>query len=151
MNTAHSNISLPATLDNMAAAVAFAESRAGEAGVVAAKLPGLCLAVEEAFINICTHGFPDGQGRVELGWFTGSGSFVLEIADSGPEFDLLSVPEPDLSTEIEDREIGGLGVHFIRKFTDQADWRRENGKNILRLTVHLGQRRSHPQTAQSHD
>ncbi len=141
MDTARSTLNLPATLDNLPHALGFAESRAEAAGVIPKKRIGLALAVEEAFVNICTHAYKDGAGPVELASFTGSEpfprSFVLEIADSGPEFDLLSIPEPDTSLGIEEREIGGLGVHFIRHFTDHADWRRENGKNILRLILNL--------------
>ncbi|MBU1172283.1 MAG: ATP-binding protein [Proteobacteria bacterium] len=131
---------LPATLDHLPHALAFAEKEAEAAGVMQKKLTGLSLAVEEAFVNICTHAYKGGAGQVELACFTGfepfPHSFVLEISDYGPEFDLLSIPEPDTSLGIEEREIGGLGVHFIRHFTDHTDWRRENGKNILRLIFH---------------
>jgi len=141
MDTIRSTLNLPATLDNLPAAMDFAENGAESAGVLPKKLVGLALAVEEAFVNICTHAYKDGAGQVELVCFRGSDplprSFVLEIVDSGPEFDLLSIPEPDTSLGIEDRAIGGLGVHFIRHFTDHADWRRENGKNILRLILNL--------------
>ena len=83
------------------------------------------------------------MGEVELVCFSGSDNFVLEIIDPGPEFNMLSVPMPDISVELEKREIGGLGVHFIRHFTDQADWRRQNNKNILRLTMYLGETGTH--------
>ena len=141
MDTVRSTLNLPASLNNLPAAMDFAENRAEAAGVIPKKLTGLTLAVEEAFVNICTHAYKEGTGQVELSCFSGSDpfprSFVLEIADSGPEFDLLSIPEPDTSLGIEERAIGGLGVHFIRHFTDHADWRRENGKNILRLILNL--------------
>lgn len=141
MDTIRSTLNLPAILGNLPHALSFVENGAEAAGVIPKKLIGLALAVEEAFVNICTHAYKDSAGQVELASFIGSDpfprSFVLEIADSGPEFDLLSIPEPDTSLGIEEREIGGLGVHFIRHFTDHADWRRENGKNILRLILNL--------------
>jgi serine/threonine-protein kinase RsbW len=141
VNTIRSTLNLTATLDNLPRALAFAESKAEATGVMTGKLTGLCLAVEEAFVNICRHAYKGSSGQVELACFSGSvsfpHSFVLEIADSGPEFDLFSIPEPDTSLSIEERDIGGLGVHFIRHFTDHSDWRRENGKNILRLVFDL--------------
>ena len=141
MDTVRSTLNLPASLDKLPHALDFAEKGAEAAGVIPKKSIGLALAVEEAFVNICTHAYKGGSGQVELTCFAGSEpfprSFILEIADSGPEFDLLSIPEPDTLLGIEDREIGGLGIHFIRQFTDHADWRRENGKNILRLILNL--------------
>ena len=141
MDTVRSTLCVPAVLDKLPHALALAEKEAEAAGVTAKELIGLALAVEEAFVNICTHAYQGDSGQVELACFCASApfprSFVVEIADSGPEFDLLSIPEPDTSLGIEEREIGGLGVHFIRHFTDHADWRRENGKNILRLILNL--------------
>ncbi len=133
----------PALLDSLPAVIAFVEDNAAAAGVAPAKRNGLCLAAEEAFVNICTHSFKDGKGEVELDCFSTSNTFVLEIMDSGPEFNMLSVPEPDTSVELEQREIGGLGVHLIRNFTDHAQWRRLNNKNVLQLTVNLDDGPSH--------
>lgn len=132
-----SNIRFQASLDSLPAVMAFVEDKATDAGVASAKLTGLCLAVEEAFVNICTHSLKDSKKEVELVSFSTSDAFALEIMDSGPEFNMLSVPTPDISAEIEQREVGGLGVHLIRHFTDHADWRRESGYNILRLTLNL--------------
>jgi anti-sigma regulatory factor (Ser/Thr protein kinase) len=141
MDTPRATLHLAAILDNLPQALAFAENGAEAAGVTPKKRTGLTLAVEEAFVNICTHAYKEGSGQVELICFSGPQpfprSFVLEISDSGPEFDLLSMPEPDTSLGIDERAIGGLGVHFIRHFTDHADWRRENGKNTLRLILNL--------------
>jgi anti-sigma regulatory factor (Ser/Thr protein kinase) len=130
-------IRLASSLDRLKDVMAFVETSAGQAGVPPEKISGLCLAVEEAFVNICSYALKDGRGEVELAGFPGTETFVLEIRDTGPEFNQLSVPEPDLSIPLEERPIGGLGVHFIRNFTDHADWRRENNWNVLRLTVNI--------------
>jgi serine/threonine-protein kinase RsbW len=37
-------------------------------------------------------------------------------------FDPLSLPEPDLASVAEDRPIGGLGVHLMRRLTDQQSY-----------------------------
>ena len=143
MYTPPSTIKLPASLDRLQDVMAFVETSAEAAGVLPAKRSGLCLAVEEAFVNICTYAFKDCQGQVELACFPGADAFVLEIMDTGQKFNQLSVPEPDLSVPLEQRQIGGLGVHLIRNFTDHADWRRENDRNILRLTINLREGDAH--------
>jgi len=123
----------PARLENLPDASRFAEESAELFHLEAKKMFGLQLALEEAFVNICSYAYPNGEGDAELscGWI--DDTFVLEIADSGEPFDLLSLPDPDLTLEIMDREIGGLGIHFIRKMPDRVSYRRKNGCNILRM------------------
>jgi anti-sigma regulatory factor (Ser/Thr protein kinase) len=57
----------------------------------------------------------------------------VEIADTSPPFDPLSIPEPELENSIDKRKIGGLGVFLIRQVMDGVSYRYENGKNILVL------------------
>jgi len=59
--------------------------------------------------------------------------FVVEVSDNGKPFNPLDHPEPDLNQPLEERPIGGLGIHLIRKFVDQLAYRRDAGRNILTL------------------
>jgi anti-sigma regulatory factor (Ser/Thr protein kinase) len=122
-----------ATLEHLARVTAFAEECVGRFDLTAQKKLGVLIAVEEAFVNICSYAYPEGAGEVELACTTEGEALVLEIADAGRPFDRLSLPDPDTTSGLMDREIGGLGVHFIRKLTDAVSYRRENGRNILRM------------------
>jgi serine/threonine-protein kinase RsbW len=68
------------------------------------------------------------------------GKVSAEIADNGPAFDPLSLPEPDTDLSAEEREIGGLGVHLVRNLMTDVTYARENGWNRLRFskTFELG-------------
>ena len=55
----------------------------------------------------------------------------VEIADTAPRFDPLSLPEPELNGTIENRKIGGLGIFLVRQVMDEISYRYENGQNIL--------------------
>jgi len=48
---------------------------------------------------------------------------------------MLTVSEPDLNTDIAEREIGGLGVLLIRKMVDDIHYSRRDNKNILTLVL----------------
>lgn len=122
-----------ATVENLALVTEFVEAAADRFGLDTKKKFGALVALEEAFINICSYAYPNGEGEAELACGDDGDAFLLEIADKGAPFDVLSLPEPDTSLDIMDREVGGLGVHFIRKLSDSASYRRENGQNILRL------------------
>jgi serine/threonine-protein kinase RsbW len=124
----------PAVLAHLADANDFIESFADRFGVDAKKKFGVLLALEEAFVNICSYAYPDGIGNAEISCGRESNSLILEIADAGRPFDVLSLPDPDITLGIEDRSAGGLGIHFIRMLSDSVSYRRENGRNILRMT-----------------
>ena len=91
------------------------------------------LAVEEAITNVIVHGYKEPGGEVVITCHVNSDRVEVEIADTAPRFDPLSMPEPDLDGSIEERRIGGLGVFLIRQVMDGVSYRYENGKNILVL------------------
>ena len=58
---------------------------------------------------------------------------VLVIKDSGPPFNPLEAPEADLSSDIDERRVGGVGLHLVRKYADRIDYRCVDEQNILSL------------------
>jgi anti-sigma regulatory factor (Ser/Thr protein kinase) len=124
-----------ATLEKLNELTEFVEECADRFGLDTKKKFGLLVAVEEAFVNICSYAYPDGVGEAEISCAAEGDAFVFEISDSGSPFDVLSLPDPDTTLDIMDREIGGLGVYFIRRLTDDVSYRRENGRNILRMVL----------------
>jgi serine/threonine-protein kinase RsbW len=91
------------------------------------------LAVEEALTNVIDHGYSTGGGIIGITCLASREFIEVTIEDSAPPFNPLSFPEPELSGDIEDRKIGGLGVFLIRHVMDEISYRHENGKNILNL------------------
>ena len=63
------------------------------------------------------------------------GRLLIEIADDGIPFNILTRDEPDLDSGIEERSVGGLGIFFVRRLVQEIRYRREGGRNILTLTV----------------
>ncbi|MFO7598423.1 MAG: ATP-binding protein, partial [Candidatus Desulfacyla sp.] len=58
---------------------------------------------------------------------------MVEFSDTGVPFNILDVPDPDLTADIFDRKVGGLGVFFVKEMADEAWYRREGDQNVLRL------------------
>jgi serine phosphatase RsbU (regulator of sigma subunit)/anti-sigma regulatory factor (Ser/Thr protein kinase) len=58
---------------------------------------------------------------------------TIRFSDSGIPFNPLARDEVDTDKPIEEREIGGLGVHFIKKLTDSQNYERREGRNNLTL------------------
>ena len=96
----------------------------------------LTLALDELATNALTYGYPDGCGeevavRVLLQLQAGMLTAVLE--DHGIAFNPLETPEPDTTLGIEERSIGGLGVHFVRALMDEVAYERDGKTNRLTL------------------
>ena len=125
-----------ALLDNLNQVIEFVEEAADRFGLEPSKKIGLLVAVEEAYVNVCHYAYPDTTGAIAISCSADNQHVVVELADAGQPFDLLSLPAPDITADIMDREIGGLGVHFIRTLTDDVSYRREDGQNILRMVLH---------------
>ena len=92
----------------------------------------LCL--DELLTNTINYGYPDGKIdiiTIEFNEF--ENTVLLTICDNAIEFNPLSVEEPDISLSLEDREIGGLGIHFVRKFSQSQKYSRINDMNILEI------------------
>jgi serine/threonine-protein kinase RsbW len=92
------------------------------------------LAVEEAITNVILHGYRKPGEPIVVFCHISRNRMEVQVADTAPPFDPLSVPEPDLGGSVEDRSIGGLGVYLIRQVMDDVSYRYENGRNILLLS-----------------
>jgi serine/threonine-protein kinase RsbW len=91
------------------------------------------LAVEEVITNIILHGYEKSGGEIHLTCRFTDNRIRIQVADSAPQFDPLSIPDPDLEGDMDDRKIGGLGIFLLRQVMDDISYRYENGKNILTL------------------
>ena len=114
---------------------AFVLSISDDAGLSERQAQNLRLVVEEAVANIVNY---SGATMMELRAWQEDGSLYVSFADDGIPFDPTQHPEPDLTLPIEERAIGGLGIHYIRKMSDGVAYRREDGKNILTVWKALG-------------
>ncbi len=94
----------------------------------------LTLAVEEAVANIIIHGYHGQKGIITLFVLPTESSVEILLQDDAPPFDPTSVPPPKLDLPLDERPLGGLGVHLIRNHADHMTYQRtDSGLNELRL------------------
>lgn len=113
----------------------WVESCCGE-GAVGGDLPfKLTLALEEAVANVINHAFVDRPPphRVSVELTIDRDRVGALVVDNGRPFDPTAAAKPDRTTPLEDRDVGGLGIHLIRQMTDRVDYRRVDGENRLWL------------------
>ena len=105
-------------------------------GVPAPVAHDVQLVAEEVVCNALDYGRIEGrEHEISVGIAIRDGVITLEFRDDCVAFNPLEQPDPDLEADIEDRPIGGLGVHLIRQLAEEVSYRREEPHNILRVVL----------------
>jgi sigma-B regulation protein RsbU (phosphoserine phosphatase) len=96
------------------------------------------LAIEEAVVNVMNYAYPEGvTGNVNIEVQANDVRLKVVISDNGKIFDPTTVASVDTSLSAEDRSIGGLGIHLVRKLMDSVNYERIGGFNVLTLRKKL--------------
>jgi len=99
----------------------------------------LNLAVEEILTNIISYAFTDGrEHEIRLHLSVQPEEVRAEVEDDGQPFNPLEASEPDTAKPLEERIIGGLGIHLMRKLMDGLEYKRQGDKNLLAITKKTG-------------
>jgi serine/threonine-protein kinase RsbW len=131
-----------ARFDQLDAIREFVNQAASDAGMDESGLCAVEMAVDEACSNIIEHAYCGVKGGdIECTCDCDDQALTVILRDHGCPFDLMTVPTPDLSTALEDRRVGGLGVFLIRNLMDEVRYERlgESG-NVLTLVRKLKSR-----------
>lgn len=95
----------------------------------------LNLALEEAITNVIMYAYPEGaDGVVNIDATVDGKNVSVVIADNGIAFDPTAKEEIDITAGIDERPIGGLGIHLVRTIMDNVSYERKEEKNILTIT-----------------
>ncbi|MEO7666310.1 MAG: anti-sigma factor antagonist [Dehalococcoidia bacterium] len=120
--------------------VAFAEEHALPAPV----RRSIQVALDEFVYNPIVYGFlgaegvpGEGEGDVLVEW--DADRVRVTITDNGPPFDPLARAAPDTALSVEEREIGGLGVHLVRQMMDEVSYHRRAERNVVVLVKLLAE------------
>jgi serine/threonine-protein kinase RsbW len=114
------------------------EAFCGERGIPRRIARRFNLALDEVLTNVICYAFPDRQRReIEVRIELRDGSLVATVSDDGTPFDPLTQPPPDIHAPVEERKVGGLGIHLLRSLAQTVEYRRADGRNQLTFTMLL--------------
>ncbi len=132
------SLTVKARTDAIARCAEFVLACATAAGFPPARVRQMELVVEEVLVNICRHAYGNAPGEVEIRCVRADSEHLfVEFIDSGVPFNILASPAPDLNVDVNERQVGGLGIPLIRAMTDKVSYSREGDRNILRVTARL--------------
>lgn len=96
----------------------------------------ILLCVDELITNIIAHAYNDKQEHaVLLDCKVLDGRVELELRDDGVHFDPTTQTRPDVKLSLENRDIGGLGIHLVMTLMDKVEYQREGDFNVLKASI----------------
>jgi anti-sigma regulatory factor (Ser/Thr protein kinase) len=97
------------------------------------------LVLDEAIINIIVHGYQDRlEHRIHVSLILEAQTLTIHIDDDATAYNPLDAAPPRFDLPIEERRIGGLGVHIIKALARSVEYRRAGGHNHLVITMQVG-------------
>ncbi|NKE47842.1 ATP-binding protein [Roseomonas frigidaquae] len=132
-------MTIPPATDEVTRLLDALEAFAEEASLPPKAAHRLSVVIEELAANVVMHG-SSGPGAATFVAVTvrqDGNALVATIEDDGRAFDPLVQAAPDTDAALEDRDIGGLGVHFVQQMTRTLDYSREDGRNRLVAVLDL--------------
>ena len=92
----------------------------------------LRVALDEIVANVIAHGAAELASGLDI-WFSRDGPFVeVTVADDGPPFDPLKRAAPDITSPLETRQPGGLGIALVKGLMDEVRYQRTT-RNIVTI------------------
>ena len=131
------SLTLVGKAESLGPATEFVRKGAREANLPESRMLELDLLLEEILINICRYSYPEGEpGTMVLTYsIPEPGELTVEVGDQGVEFDPLKVGPPDLTLDLVERPVGGLGIWLLKSFARSLTYRREDGWNRLTFAI----------------
>jgi serine/threonine-protein kinase RsbW len=93
----------------------------------------LVLSCEELLTNTINYGFPQGGNHViTLTVKAEQRRIEVTLEDKGLPFNPLAQEDPDVTLSLEEREVGGLGIFFVRRIMNEVLYERtDTGNRVI--------------------
>ncbi len=93
------------------------------------------LVLDELFTNIVSYGFEDTSDHsIVISLKYDGERMQITMTDDGNAFDINQADNPELEISPDQKDVGGLGIFLVRQYVDDISYKRDKGKNIIKLT-----------------
>ena len=130
------DLTLPAVAASLPSFQAAFDQVCARTGITAETRNDLQVVLDEVCSNVFKHAYAEATpGALRLIVRRLPAAIEMTFIDRGQAFDPLSLPAPDLTLPLDERPLGGLGIHLIRQMTDHQSYRHSMAEgNWLSLT-----------------
>jgi len=129
---------LAATTGGVHSALEWFDGLAAQQAWPRKPIVGLRLCLDEALTNVARYAYADRdahQAGVELAVEGLPTGVTVQVVDEGVPFDPTAARPAELAARLEDADIGGHGIRFMRHFLQRFEYVREGSRNRLTLGV----------------
>lgn len=136
--TIEKEIKIANSLDELPQLAQFVEEIGNDLALPAETTMNINLALEEAVANIIMYAYPPQEQHVILLKATSTDQqLVFLLTDNGLSFDPTQVTNADITSSIDERRIGGLGIFLIRSIMNEVSYQRLDGENRLTMKKNI--------------
>jgi anti-sigma regulatory factor (Ser/Thr protein kinase) len=120
-------------------AAEFAEQFGAAHGLSEDEVMSVNLVLDEVMANVIEHGSEAGSTHeIRVTLALEGDQLGIEVMDDARAFDPLQLAPPDLDLPLEERPVGGLGIHIVRSVMDSVAYERRDGRNIITMRKTIG-------------
>lgn len=126
------------TIPEIGRAVEAFEAFAEGAQIPVPAVRSLNLALDDLLNNVVSYAYEDeGEHEIRVHVELGEGRVTVTIRDDGRPFNPFGSVDPDTSMPLEDRELGGLGIHLVEQMMDEVDYHRRIDENVVTVVKYI--------------
>ena len=96
----------------------------------------LTLVLEELLTNVVSYGYDDDDAHeIHVSLEVKDGVLTSVFDDDGRPFNPHDAQKPVMDGPLEERSVGGLGIHLILPIMDSVEYERVDGRNRTTMTM----------------
>ena len=124
-------LTIEALVENLPVVTEFITSTLEEKNCSMKVIMQMELVIEEIFVNVASYAYRPKVGKVTICKEVTDDAITITFIDGGIDYNPLDHDDPDINAELDDRDIGGLGIFLIKRNVDEISYERKDGKNTL--------------------
>ena len=128
-------ITVDATVENLQTVIDFATEQLETRDCPMKTSMQLELVIEEIFVNIANYAYhPEiGLATFCIEFEENPAAVKMTFLDKGKPYNPLEKDDPDTTLDVDERDVGGLGIFLVKNNVDEIAYEYADGKNILRM------------------
>ena len=97
------------------------------------------LVLDDLLNNVASYAYAgeatsdDNTDTIDVHVELAPGRLIITISDGGVPFNPFIQETPDTNLDVDEREIGGLGIHLVMEMLDQVSYQRRVNHNVVTL------------------
>ena len=96
------------------------------------------LALDEILNNVINYSYDDlDEHEIQVQIMLQNDQIIITVRDDGRKFNPLDVPSDDTISPLQERPIGGLGIHLFKNVMDEVEYSYEKNQNCLKMKLNI--------------